>query len=883
MFNQIIYTRCKPGRNIENLGEEDHNDGYKIRSFSKEIYDVLDDNEIQLLSKQYIKLKNESKTGSKQGLIDSFEYIPLHHVSAFAYQHPRKPDEEKRPGNFIKHYFVGNIDNYPITYMNKELYTYTQLPANHYYEENETSEFLPNVELTSSLPFTIDEIQSFYQQHSEIINKAISFIIAQQYSEDKKILIIKDDSEHVLKWIACITCALPLELSKKISFSTNANIEKSNPSSFQYCLDQGNHYVKYNNNPDLSKHYLFDIIGISPLSPSSTSFKSMANSPFVIIDASTNETDFEIEINENYLSYACQYNLKDFNEILKYFNHYDFKDIYEVYEIYQHLFKEESIKQCDYDSLVKYIQLVQKYMIVGSMLEKNLSVEVYKAYSKWYQEDMNNQYQLLSYIYQTSLTSQNISYQQKVLQMICQYVDITMDYTKIVVHNVKTLWNFIQKDASLYQTIGDYYFNESQITSYIQGLTDIDEEIAVDVGMVMIDLFNDYLQGIGLNKVLLDNHQDWTNYLYNLYVLVLSEGLPSDATHLVSGYDEEVMNLLTMKFSKNKGSKAPVTKNWIYLYGSTINMDDLYHQCESMLKSGVHSDAVELLITTYMEKQQQTNQELLKSFKLLFDYLDNDKSVGDTFFEKYMEIVNQSKNKYKETIALLNFVRKEEFPQSIQRNLAIKVDNMLPIISESHSDEQFIRDYYEWCKPLKEIGQNTLKALYGLDVKDVRASNLDKFIAKVSNHQLSIKANEKAYLDLYIQNIAKLIESPDTLNDALNMFQVDDAIKAYMLEQYFAIIAKRTKKDMYALHTLASYYVISTYDKDMTNYASSQGKLILAEHFNKEVWIDYLDHIKNEKMKNKIIELYHEISQLNDSIKPTDKLRKGFKKLFGKK
>ncbi|MCD7840694.1 MAG: hypothetical protein LUG46_08730, partial [Erysipelotrichaceae bacterium] len=238
MFNQILYTRCKPGRNLEGHGEIIRSDGYKVRSLSQEIYDVLDENEIQLLNKQYVNLKNESKTGSKQGLIDSFEYIKLENTSAFCLQHPRNPDEERRPGNYIKHFYIGEISDYPIMYMNKELYSYTQLPSSHYYEENETSEFLPVVDVSPDAPFTIDELKDFYNDgRSEAINKAISFIVEQKNSEEKKLLVIKDHPEEVLKWVACITCALPLDLSQQVSFSTNSSIEKGNPSSYQYCID----------------------------------------------------------------------------------------------------------------------------------------------------------------------------------------------------------------------------------------------------------------------------------------------------------------------------------------------------------------------------------------------------------------------------------------------------------------------------------------------------------------------------------------------------------------------------------------------------------------------------------------------------------------------
>ncbi|MCD7839635.1 MAG: hypothetical protein LUG46_03295, partial [Erysipelotrichaceae bacterium] len=534
----------------------------------------------------------------------------------------------------------------------------------------------------------------------------------------------------------------------------------------------------------------------------------------------------------------------------------------------------------EYSELFKYLSQTTKYFDSGSLLEKNLSYSVYKNYHQWFLKDSENHYQLLQYIYKTSLSSGNIKYQDEVQQMINNYVDNVMDFDNFNVMKAQDFWQAIKSSNNLYQELSNYYFDEEKVKTY--SVSDLDEDIAGEAGILLISLFNDYLNGLGLNKDLLEKHSSWGSLLFKLYELVLKESKTSKIKSLVTDYDEGTMNFITMKFSKSRGSKAPVTKTWISLYGSEIDKDNLYKQCQSMLESGVHPDAVELLLTTYMERQQETNDELLRSFKLLFDYLDNDKNVGVAFFEKYVDIVCQNKNKYRELGRLLDFVRKEDFPKSIQRNLGIRIDKMIPSIIESRNEERFVMDFFEWCKPLQEIGSHTLKAKYYLDVQQIRSSNLDAFIERVHNQKLSIGNDEKAYVDVYIDHIAPLIERAEVLNNACYMFETDNNTRMYIVEKYFKTLAKRTKRDYYAIATLGYYCVVKIDYEELSVYAKKQGKMDLAENFKEETWDECIDMIKEKDKRNAFKNLRDEISDMSSQIKPTDKLKKGLRNIFKK-
>ena len=133
MFNQIVYTRCVPCRDLFDNGKIRNQEGYAIRTFSPEIYNDCDINELEKIQK-YMKTRNESKTGIKVGLIDSFEYFPLNYSYVIGYEHQIS---KARRTTYVKHYYVGDIQEYPIHYLNDDLFSYCYKEEKDFIGENE--------------------------------------------------------------------------------------------------------------------------------------------------------------------------------------------------------------------------------------------------------------------------------------------------------------------------------------------------------------------------------------------------------------------------------------------------------------------------------------------------------------------------------------------------------------------------------------------------------------------------------------------------------------------------------------------------------------------------------------------------------------------------
>ena len=896
MFDQIIYTRNNFGRQLEKNGIEDKSSGYKIRSFSKEIYDHLDNKEISLLAKAYIKNRNESKTTAKQGLIDSFEYVKLNNkVSFFGFQHQRLSHEDKRAGNFIKHLYVGEVNDYPVNYMNELLYPYCDYPSEYYYEMNETCDFLPSKELEPSPKYTKEQIKEFYHDGREdTIQNAISFLIEQADSSHKKVLIIKDDALNVLKWIACITYALPLELSKKISFNTNAKIEKSNVGSFMYCLDSDSSYARYApNHENLTPHLLYDIIGISPLTMSASGFKPLPNSPFIVIDGTTKEISYTTQLNHDYLQFVCAYdeNMNDFNSILKSFDHYDFNDIYKIYEIYHYLFKDQNCpNQWEYQKLMHYLEQLNDYLKPESLLKINLSVQLYKLYkskNQWFQEDSKNDYQLLNFIFHASLQSQHSKYMNNVSSMIYQIVDFIMNKNSFDIKQAKKFWESVKKDNVLYQFVSDYYFDEEKVGSIskLKELEYIDDEVAFDYGYLIISLLNDYLKDKGLNKELFVEHSGWTGLLFNLYKLILSEDYDKKVMNLVQNYNSDVMNALTMKFATTVGFNTPITKNWITLYGSRISDNNLYNQCQDMLLAGISPKAVELLLVTYMEKQGKTSDALLKAFKLLFVSMDNDKKLGISFFDQYLLIVASQSNKYQEISRLISFVRDEQFSKSLQVTLLSRIDQFMPSFVKNREDKKMIEECLDWCRDLNMITKNLSKAQLAEEVQHLKKSHLLAFISKVRKNHIVVDEKDTEWIQIFIEGIGKYIEDSEAFVEACYMFDADSFVQEEIIKKYFDIIAKRTKKDSTAIEICIDILCSQKMDKMIRQYVESEGISLLAEYYKEDLWLDVIDTIRDRKNRAKASELNEHIKDIAGEMKgfSFNKVKEGFSSFFKKK
>ena len=227
MLDQVIYTRCKPARELKNKGRVNYqSDGYGVFSFSKELFEdarIIDyEKFVNHISKQ-----NASKEGNKEfGLFNSYEYgdaYALTHYISFEYSRPlctelRKDGLGHRPGNFIKQVFIGDLKGYPAEWFGAEAFDAYKKNDNFYYIDGE-SPLYPQVNDTPKGGYiNRDKVRTFVKDgRAEAVKAAVWFII-HEYEKpvgERRVLIIRDYPENVEFWVAAIGYALRLRWHRK--------------------------------------------------------------------------------------------------------------------------------------------------------------------------------------------------------------------------------------------------------------------------------------------------------------------------------------------------------------------------------------------------------------------------------------------------------------------------------------------------------------------------------------------------------------------------------------------------------------------------------------------------------------------------------------------
>lgn len=900
MFNQIVYTRCKPGRDILNKGEVINREGFAIRTFSKEIYDVCNLNQIELY-KKYIERRNESKLGTAQGLIESFEYIAFDNApSAFGLECQSKGVRT----TFIKQYYIGNILDYPINYLNKQLYSYCKKPAEYYYGKDDLFDFAPMVNIKSQATFTkIDALEFYKDGRSEAIESCISFII-QQFQlpeEERKFLIIKDTSENVFKWIGCIEYALPVELAKKISFSTNTNILKSKPRTFKYSLNSEGKFTEFGiNDETLTTHFFYMIAGIDPKGSAASSFKALENAPYVIVDGTNKKEEFHSIKNSLYLQAACKYgqDFEDFNLVLESCENYDFNHLYELFDAYMYLLDEnQDISLWNYKDVLTSIKTFEKFMIKGSMLESILVKNLYKQYTTkkflWENDEINN-LQLLQFILDGSNHIQEKAFTDEVNEMTYKMIKWIMDVDNYDDYKAKSYWNLVDKNCSLSKYIYSNFFNEDQIDNdYINNYCIENKEYL----LTFISIFNNFLINQGLSVELLKQHHKWKYLLSNLYAKLLSINFDKSIEKLVKDYDSEIMNNITMIYAKQFGSKHKITKKWVTLYGR-VSSNNLRTECKRMLNAGIDASTVEILLVNYLESKRILDDDILKTFMLVYQTSKDDVNFGDSFFNTYIDIAKCQPNTYKNIKNITEFISKNKLPNFMRAKLLEKIDPLINSVVEDREEKRFVEYLCKWALGLDIYCPNLKKAIFSIKLSECRRkSDYKKLIDDSIKEPYFIEGKNDNFIDNLTEECIDFIVSADLLYNTLNIceFSTEELFIEFENE-IFSKIIKRTAKDRDILMTVLEFYDGQINEKHKVKYNyqyiwdSMEDKFddLLAQNYKEDIWKDVISSITNKKFKRNIINLNRIVKeQYQEKYKSKfssikDNMKHGIGKLFKK-
>ena len=257
--HQIIYTSCMRG--IDGV-----NDGQQIFSYDQSFQDSKADEikglftyQIPALAPGVIMSEEIART-----MPSAFNYKVLKNgnvaVTLNTYLGRDYMGSAGRFGNHLSHSIISDFDDFDVYPC--ELFGSVSLRSSMEYEEvnnPDPPKYLPVPELNKGYVIEPDSIIEFLEIDENIEYFKAMVCAMLKFPSEKKRLVICDEKEKIIKWIAALQYALPMDIAKRVNFTTyDFDPELS---SFQICgvVSEGTHY-NVSNYIASGRHYVFDFI-----------------------------------------------------------------------------------------------------------------------------------------------------------------------------------------------------------------------------------------------------------------------------------------------------------------------------------------------------------------------------------------------------------------------------------------------------------------------------------------------------------------------------------------------------------------------------------------------------------------------------------------------
>jgi hypothetical protein len=162
-----------------------------------------------------------------------------------------------RFGNYLSHSVIFNdtcFQNYPCEFFESEMLRSSM-------DKDEVNNpdppgFLPVPVLSKGSKISIDSVIEFLNNENRMDIYKNMFYALLSFTTEKKRIVICDESENIIFWIAALEFALPLKNIRNINFTTYENTPSLSNSQICGVVSEGTSYSR--DNP--SQYFIFDII-----------------------------------------------------------------------------------------------------------------------------------------------------------------------------------------------------------------------------------------------------------------------------------------------------------------------------------------------------------------------------------------------------------------------------------------------------------------------------------------------------------------------------------------------------------------------------------------------------------------------------------------------
>lgn len=727
MLDQLIYTRCKPHRELKKRGQVVRSEGFGVFSMSQGMvtnppipsYDYL---------QARLAVPNGAKENSSIGLFNSYEYSALtSDIFAMSFEvarplctKPRKNGQGHRSGNYIKQCLVGRLDDYPFKWFGASAWDAHLKSENDYYlDENPNAEpeWLNTVQETPYGSYiTIEKVKEFVDEGRADAVKAGVWFLIHEYAKpesDRKVLLIKDTPENVEHWIAAIEYAFSIELAKGITFSTNKSRLGTQTDNilFYYTDEAGKFFPMRNNSVKQRRHPYCMIVGYHPKDTFCSSVKQMPTSNFVLIDGITKKAEFSTDdsICSAYYSALVQYNedILDFTSVvLPSLPMTIITDkIPELYDAYKYLLdSDHRVEKWSYGEAVAKLQALTQYGISkNDALNKYILDECLRGYQRFASEDERNCYSLLQIVWDIGLSTKRT---REVTGCLADQLSPGLMNLKSSGNALVVTWNAIKAGGvkGIIQPAFLELFNDSELASYSSQFTGASATV---IGTIL-DMYYDTLslERNGINA-LLESNVKYQFVCRGIIALIDDRNALRAALNGIRKSDD-VVNAIALTVSRYLEQNMPdKTEIWwdsiIELSGG--NVMDL---CSALCKSNkTNIDIIEHLIANAIMKAGKCEQEQYRAFEKSIKLLGKSQDTGVLFFSACIKVEDASR-----LDGLIRGIRGSRLSPFAEKKLFKLVDEYIPYESTLGMISNTIREMREWGSAIGEISSSV--SLYDL-------------------------------------------------------------------------------------------------------------------------------------------------------------------------
>lgn len=829
--HQIIYTSCMRG--IDGV-----NDGQQVYSYDAGFTDSKSEDVKSLFSYQVPNLQpgvlmTEEIAATMPA---AFTYRLLKNgnasVSLNTYLGRDYMGSAGRFGNHLCHSVVCDfcdMDVYPC-----EFFGSSTLRSSMEYEDVNNPNppaYLQKPELEKGYVVNPDAVSEFLEigDNLEYYKKMVCAML--RFPTEKKRIVICDEKENIVMWIAAINYALPLDIAKKVNFTTYEFDPELSSSQICGVINEGS---RYNAGSYVSsgRHYVFDFI----------------NSKFNDIDSDNLYSEFL----DTAFSFSYE-SLTEFHSFVEEKTTYREanEELYAAYFLYSFLkdgIGEVNIIQFQaaIDFLEKYSSADIKLNVVAKLIDESNVIN-----------DLDNEYAIIifQFLLNTfSLLSETLKDTVKQLivnRLMCVLSDSSINedaFTKLYYNidglargvnlsipaelmqsnNRQTLLNIMAQSVAVWKV----YFIVQIISDYVKDMKLPVEELYPDrpigrlyFGITKAVYSTGRSNGSELVEHILDNFKTGGNYLVNMALNI--EGFMDDLslqemdkkhlwhyfTNLVLSMTEEEIQEINSVFAEYDRFEEMYT-----LYKARVdNEKELKRVCE------IFKDTFEYWFTKNHNYAYAYSQKVLKTYEEAYE-----EKVGSLTIE----------NGFKYAKEILHIAMKLNVKDNYVDLLMAAVSEYLPFEKPNKEHEKLITEMqqYQFGDCNKKVSGRLLLFCIGIQLdKIIRVREVEKAISQImliadeNGADVSKLGCEKAeeYFEWVLSNPLKYSLSAEDFTNIYQLFNMSKMIARSFMEYCCKAVYKKCKdtKDYGDFAEFLKFMFANGTDEDVENTGKYLSKL----------------------------------------------------------